>query len=377
MKLYPTENSSKIINNVKRSSVMMRLIDRFIGIPLILLLSLFNVRRNLPKNITKIGFIQPTAIGDLVLSSSVIENIQKNFPNATIFVIHGKSNAQGVKLLSTKVTSICCDFTKIFPTIILLRKIKFDILIDLCPWARTTALITKFSKSRFSIGFKSYGQYRHYLFDDHVNHSCFIHESENINNVSRYFNSLSKFKFELIDTFPSPKIDLLYDNLILFHCFPGGSKSKAKSWDESNWIYLANKFGNMGYNIGFTGSGSDIIKLSELISKLDRNYTCFNLAGQLSLDQFSFVLKKCLLLVTIDTGVLHIASALETNVIGLHGPTHSRRWGAINHNSISIDSKHPDSGYISFGFESHRHENDIMNEISRFDVELAINNFLK
>ncbi len=72
----------------------------------------------------------------------------------------------------------------------------------------------------------------------------------------------------------------------------------------------------------------------------------------MSLAQLAGALRKARLLITVDTGVLHVASALDAHTLALHGPTRSWRWGGRSSKTISLDSPHPAAGFIHFGFES-------------------------
>jgi heptosyltransferase I len=57
------------------------------------------------------------------------------------------------------------------------------------------------------------------------------------------------------------------------------------------------------------------------------------------------------MVVSVDTGIMHLAAALDMPVIGLHGPTSSKRWGPIGRNAVAIDSSDPRAGYLYLGFE--------------------------
>jgi heptosyltransferase I len=57
------------------------------------------------------------------------------------------------------------------------------------------------------------------------------------------------------------------------------------------------------------------------------------------------------MVVSVDTGIMHLAAALGVPVIGLHGPTSSKRWGPIGRNADAIDSPDPGAGYLYLGFE--------------------------
>jgi heptosyltransferase I len=54
---------------------------------------------------------------------------------------------------------------------------------------------------------------------------------------------------------------------------------------------------------------------------------CLNLAGQTSLPEMVEWLRRCDLLITNDTGPMHVAAALRKPVVGLFGPTEPRRTG--------------------------------------------------
>lgn len=54
---------------------------------------------------------------------------------------------------------------------------------------------------------------------------------------------------------------------------------------------------------------------------------CLNLAGQTSLPEMVEWLRRCALLVTNDTGPMHVAAALGQPVVALFGPTEPRRTG--------------------------------------------------
>jgi heptosyltransferase I len=79
----------------------------------------------------------------------------------------------------------------------------------------------------------------------------------------------------------------------------------------------------------------------------------FSLCGKLSLPQLAAALRKACLFITIDTGVLHLASALDVRTVALHGPTCSARWGGLSHRVVSLNAPHPAAGFIHLGFEKH------------------------
>jgi ADP-heptose:LPS heptosyltransferase len=56
-----------------------------------------------------------------------------------------------------------------------------------------------------------------------------------------------------------------------------------------------------------------------------------NLVGKTTVGQLAAVLRRCDLLVGNDGGVMHIATAVDTPVVAVFGPTNHRAWGPYGH----------------------------------------------
>jgi len=82
----------------------------------------------------------------------------------------------------------------------------------------------------------------------------------------------------------------------------------------------------------------------------DMRQDVHNAAG-LNLAKTAAVLAGARLVVSVDTGIMHMAAALGTPVVGLHGPTSSRRWGPVGERNIAVDSTLNGSGYLNLGWD--------------------------
>jgi len=72
--------------------------------------------------------------------------------------------------------------------------------------------------------------------------------------------------------------------------------------------------------------GRDDKPLGEIISRVAPE-RCLNLCGETSLPEMIEWLRLCKLMVTNDTGPMHVAAALGTPLVALFGPTEPRRTG--------------------------------------------------
>lgn len=328
--------------------------------PLTVLVGFLSRHKNLPPRIKSIGLIQPTAIGDVILCSGLIAKLAELHPGLEIHLFHGISNKAAVALLDTPVIAHCCNFRQPLSTINELRRQPLDVLIDLCPWSNLTALISRCSGAKCTVGFRSRRQYRHLVFDIAVPHSCLDHELQNLNAIVRLFGPSSNYAFSIRDQYPTPSLQLPYGRLVVMHACPGGSRSAAKSWPRDYWVELAQSVVDAGWVVVFSGAPADARQIGEIILAVDRGESCFSLAGLLNLEELAYVIQHARLIVTVDTGILHLAAALDARVIGLHGPTASWRWGATNSRAHGLDADHPLAGYICFGFETVPGEMEIM-----------------
>ncbi len=359
-------------HQVSRSGQIERALDRYVGIPLVFLGALVRRNRSLPESPTKIGIIQPTAIGDMILISGLIDHLRKCFPKAEIHIFHGASNQDAVLFLPANVISHCCKFKKPLRTLVTLRDANLDVLINCAPWTRLTALLSGLSGASV-VGFRSEGQFIHPLFDVKVPYLYSRHETENHRAIAEIFGPLPDYSLTLRKIEQQPDIVIPYDRIVLFHIAAGGSRAKQKSWPYKNWAILANNLIAKGWIIGFTGVDKDIDSIKSVIDfgNLKKNGYII-LAGKLNLIEMAYVLNRAQLLVTIDTGIAHLAAALGSNMVGLYGPTRFERWGAFNSDSaIGLNAPHPAAGHLHFGFERHPQEDEIMASLSS-DIVLKV-----
>ncbi|MDO9069228.1 MAG: glycosyltransferase family 9 protein, partial [Deltaproteobacteria bacterium] len=98
-----------------------------------------------------------------------------------------------------------------------------------------------------------------------------------------------------------------------------GAHWHTKRWSAENYSKLISKLVNRESGIVIVGDKNDRAIAEEIIKASGAN--AINLCGLLDLAQLIYVLSKAKLLVTNDTGAMHIAEAAETPVVAIFGPT--------------------------------------------------------
>lgn len=99
---------------------------------------------------------------------------------------------------------------------------------------------------------------------------------------------------------------------------PGASRY-TKRWPVSYFKVVARHFQKAGFDIVLIGGISDQEICREILKNLEPN--AVDLSGKLQLMETSACLKQAKLVVTNDTGVMHMAGAVDTPLVAIFGPT--------------------------------------------------------
>ena len=106
---------------------------------------------------------------------------------------------------------------------------------------------------------------------------------------------------------------------------PGGSTDD-KRWPEERFAAVADRLHReLGLPIMIFGGPSDQNRASHIADLMKS--PSLVIAGRASLGDTAAYLERCQLLVTGDTGPMHMAVALAVPVVAMFGPTNPNKWG--------------------------------------------------
>jgi heptosyltransferase I len=355
-----------------RGQRKLKLIDYYIGIPLVYLLGSLRKRKDIPKEIKKVGVLLPPTIGDTILLSAPLKDLSEKNNGIEITTFVPEENKEVAELIDISNEVVPLNIFRFFESVKRIRKFSFDLFIDTSQWARINSLLTYFSNSRSKIGFDTKYQYRKIIYDSTVTHSNKVHEIYN-------FRKLISLAGIRSNNLPEIKIHINGDpKKISIHLKPGGYLSYLKEWPENRWVEIVKYLLVKGYNIFFTGSKKDFDSIEYFIKGIPNKTNLFNVAGEFSLYETAVHLKSSKLVISVNTGIMHLASAVGANLIALHGPTNPVRWGPINKNSITIQSTYPYAPCLNLGFEYNCKDKtgECMKTIQVHEVIKAIEVFL-
>lgn len=98
---------------------------------------------------------------------------------------------------------------------------------------------------------------------------------------------------------------------------PGAEYGPAKRWPAAYFAELARRLIASGYDVWLVGSGKDAEIGNEIASASGK--ACFNLCGKSTLAEAIDLLSFAALIVSNDSGLMHIAAALDKPLIAIYG----------------------------------------------------------
>jgi heptosyltransferase-3 len=350
-----------------------RLVDRYVGIAVLLALGALQRRHRIPSRPKNIGLLNSAAVGDTILMTGPVADLRAQYNDAKITVLCGPSNYDIARLVAHLDNVVTLPIFNPVSSLRLIRAQHFDLLLDFGPWCRLNAILATLSGAQFVVGFRTPGEARHFSYDLVVEHSSAVHELENHRRIVRALGITADHPPSLrhvrAANWRAKGIDGPY---VVCHLWPGGSAARQKEWPVERWVLLAEYFARHGYHVVLTGSAHQralneavIARLSPTVRPLARNA-----AGVALIDTLS-ILAGATLTISVDTGVAHMAAALDAPLVALYGPSKASRWGPVGKSTIVIESPLVSAGYLSLGFETPRNPPPCMEAIEYESVRTA------
>jgi ADP-heptose:LPS heptosyltransferase len=105
-----------------------------------------------------------------------------------------------------------------------------------------------------------------------------------------------------------------------------GATQERKRWPEERFAVLGDQLAaEWGCRVAIFGGPGDEDLADRILRSMES--PAINLAGRLRLGETAAALRRCEIVISNDTGPLHMASALGVPVVGLFGPTSPNQFG--------------------------------------------------
>lgn len=323
---------------------LMKLIDKTIGRYLCKML----IR---PRHCDKLDYIRiiiirPGGIGDAVMLATSITSIKNKYPHISIVILAEQRNAT--------VFSLIPGVDKVFrydsPSEFILALFgKYDVVIDTEQWHRLSAVVARLVRAPVKISFDTNERRR--MFTNRIQYDQDVYEADN------FLSLLKPLGIDCLLDVEAPTLSLPLQAVSnaaellqplgsdpFVAVFPGASVSE-KRWGVDRFRQVANMLSVFGIKIVVVG-GKEDRQQGEVIAGGGLG---LNLAGLTSLPETAAVIQRSSLLLSGDSGVLHIAVGLGVPTVSLFGPGNVKKWAPRGERHIVINKELPCSPCTVFG----------------------------
>jgi heptosyltransferase I len=114
------------------------------------------------------------------------------------------------------------------------------------------------------------------------------------------------------------------------------AKWTTKQWPLESFASLISALAQKGVSVVVTGSPRDEGPVREMLGRLDRSSDVLNLVGKTGLRELAGIFSLSDLVLTPDTGPMHMAAAVKVPLIALFGPTAPWRTGPYGNNHVVL-----------------------------------------
>jgi heptosyltransferase III len=355
---------------MQRGKKRNRQLDLWVGTPLLNLLATFRRRKVAPPpEVRRIGVMCSPALGDTLLFSAALQDIRAAFSAAQIIHFCMKQNLAAAEIVPSADKRVLISLTQPAETIRLMRAEKLDVLFDFSSWQRLTAFYAMLSGAKFTVGFRSAGQRRSRGYDRTVEHRADRHELENFRALlegSGITPPIETGHAPAVTVGPVAEMPFAQEtDVVALHLWASGQRSWLREWPEERWIELAKRLARPETLFLVTGAPSDGARATPFVERM--RAAGLRAEPFVSPDGFrtlTHMLLRARLLVSVNTGVMHLGAVAGAPTVSLNGPTAEHRWGARGRCCANVQPGDGSGGYLHFGFEFDGQPEDIMERIS-------------
>jgi len=292
----------------------------------------------------RILIIRPGGIGDAILLVPAIAHLTLHYPEAEIDILAEKRNAGAFALCDSIARvyryDVLSEFWQVFGH-------RYDVVIDSEQWHRLSAVVARMIRSRIKIGFATNERRR--MFTDAVDYSESTYEADSF---FQLLEPLGISSFAALDgTFlivceadkvvAARLLATVSPSFVVI--FPGASIAERR-WAPEKFMQVARNLVRQGLTVVVVG-GKDDVESGNIIAQDEG----LNLCGKTSIAQTAAVLERAALLISGDSGVLHMGVGLNISTVSLFGPGIEKKWGPRGDNHIVISQHLTCSPCTRFG----------------------------
>jgi heptosyltransferase-2 len=260
--------------------------------------------------------IRLSSLGDIILTTPLIQELRRKYPDARIDFVVKKEYAEIVRRFPWLSNISILDTSKGTKEIHRLngefRRTGYDHVLDLHNNFRSRRLRRGLAGSLHIVDKRTFKRWL--LVKTKIN---FLKDEPDI--IGRYFETAKKL--DITDSGSGSTFGKEFrPPLIKKAALCPGAKHWNKRWLPEYYVVLANDLIAKGFHIEFFGSDEESEYIMNIASSLPTDKIT-NLCGKLTLAELPARIAECSLAITNDSGLMHVASAVGIPTIAIFGPT--------------------------------------------------------
>ncbi len=283
----------------------------------------------MPGNPERILIIKPSSLGDIIHALPTLAAIRKSFPEAHISWLVKKQWASILHRhpMLNEVIEVEFSVAALFRLIATLRAGRFDVVVDLQGLLRT-GVLSFLCGASMRIGFADAREGSPFFYTRRI-----ISPMRDMHAVDRYLRLASALGAkEAYPEFVFPDVpDEECRSQALFAKVELNGASNvigiapsarwgSKRWSAESFAAVADRLQQDGhYKVLFIGAAQEKSEINNVQQVMMTN--SLDLVGLTSVDDLPLVMRRLCLLITNDSGPMHVAAAVGTPVVAIFGPT--------------------------------------------------------
>ena len=290
----------------------------------------------------KILVIQTAFIGDVVLATSLIENLHQQLPEVRIDILVRKGNESLFESHPFLNQVLVWDkknnkYQNWVGLLFKIRSRQYDMVLNAQRFAATGAW-TAFSKAKIKIGFDK--NPFSFLFTNSVEHQFLEKGHHEIDRNHQLLSCLFEAKVAMPKLYPTASDELAVSSYqqTPYICVAPASVWFTKQFPLEKWVNLINQIPFKG-PIYLIGGPGDKLLCDQILQKINRK-SVVNLAGRLSFLASAALQKKAVLNYVNDSAPMHFASAVNAPVVAVYCSTLPNfGFGPLSDQSFIVQTK--------------------------------------
>jgi heptosyltransferase-2 len=271
----------------------------------------------------KILVIQTAFIGDVVLATSLIENLHQQLPEVKMDILVRKGNESLFESHPFLNQVLVWDkknnkYQNWLGLLFKIRSCQYDVVINAQRFGATGAW-TALSGAKIKIGFDK--NPFSFLFTNTVVHQFSEKGQHEIDRNHQLLSCLFETKVAMPKLYPTASDELAVINYqqTPYLCIAPASVWFTKQFSSEKWVDLINQIPFEG-PIYLIGGPGDKLLCDQILQKINRK-SVVNLAGRLSFLASAALQKKAVLNYVNDSAPMHFASAVNASVVAVYCST--------------------------------------------------------